>query len=249
METANFGFVQFTQEANFSGAQFTKEALFSEAKFTASPRLNFTSVRIDNQEHFVLPINDLSQVTFANTDISRVRFGVDAVWGDKSKIRDEREIESQLKTNDVAKGIKLGDILSVYRNLRDNYEFNMRYTEAGKFFVREMEINRLYRTISSHSWKNVFRLKWRIKEIRLLELNNTTLLAQNDWINRNLSLTGLYYHLSRYGESFSRPALFGIGIVLFSTLLWLTQPNPAADFSIYDISIPKFLRFPYQRFL
>ena len=65
------------------------------------------------------------------------------MWGDKSKIREEREIESRLKTNDVATDIKFGDT-SVYRNLRENYEFRMRYTEAGKFFVREMEMKRLY---------------------------------------------------------------------------------------------------------
>jgi hypothetical protein len=29
----------------------------------------------------------------------------------------------------------------------------------------------------------------------------TTIIKENNWLRKNLSLTGLYYHLSRYGES------------------------------------------------
>lgn len=64
-------------------------------------------------------------------------------------------------------------------------------------------------------------------------------IERNHWISRNLSLTGLYYHLSRYGQSISRPALFGVGIVLVSTFLWLTQPNPATDFSLQNVRVPE----------
>ena len=65
-----------------------------------------------------------------NTDITRVRFGEDVVWGDKFKIREEREIENQLKTENVVTGFQLKDVLAVYRNLRENYEFRMRYDEV-----------------------------------------------------------------------------------------------------------------------
>ena len=34
---------------------------------------------------------------------------------------------------------------AVYRNLRENYEFRLRYDEAGKFFIKEMELKRRYR--------------------------------------------------------------------------------------------------------
>ncbi len=129
----------------------------------------------------------------------------------------KKEIEN------VTIDIQLGDILTVYRNLRENYEFRMRYSEAGEFFIREMEINRLYRQDTKDGESQIRR---------------------NNRVIRNLSLTGLYYHLSRYGQSFSRPALFGVGIVLFSTLLWLTQPNPATDFSIRDMTIPQIITIP-----
>lgn len=42
-------------------------------------------------------------------------------------------------------------------------------------------------------------------------------------------MTGLYYHLSRYGESISRPAAIGAITVFLSTLFWITQSNPALE--------------------
>jgi hypothetical protein len=59
------------------------------------------------------------------------------------------------------------------------------------------------------------------------------IVKQNRWPRRNLSLTGLYYHLSRYGEDLLRPTLIGIAIVLGSTLIWLTQANPTAEPSFF----------------
>jgi hypothetical protein len=77
-----------------------------------------------------------------NTDITRVRFSDKARWGkeDKFKVTDE-EMLVESKSPDVS----LGSIMAVYRNLRENYEFRLRYDEAGKFFIREMELKRKYR--------------------------------------------------------------------------------------------------------
>ena len=36
------------------------------------------------------------------------------------------------------------NLLTIYRNLRDNYEYNMKYEEAGQFFIREMNLKRNY---------------------------------------------------------------------------------------------------------
>jgi hypothetical protein len=89
----------------------------------------------------------------------------------------------------------------------------MRYDEAGQFFIREMELKRKYREVLSP--KDVsFEVK--VKE--------------NNWFKRNLfSLTGLYYHLSRYEESLWRPSLAGLVIVSLLTLFWLIQINPSAE--------------------
>jgi hypothetical protein len=38
------------------------------------------------------------------------------------------------------KDFNLGSVRAVYRNLREYYEYRMRYDEAGQFFIREMEL-------------------------------------------------------------------------------------------------------------
>ncbi len=102
----------------------------------------------------------------------------------------------------------MGGILSVYRNLRDNYEFRRRYDEAGKFFIREMELKRKYKSIYSD-----YKLDVPYK--------------QKNWIERNISLIGLYFHLSIYEEDLLRPTRVGIAFVILSTLLFATQSNPS----------------------
>ena len=252
---SDFRKVGFNGGVQFSRCKFIQEASFIDNIFRLPSSFNYVLFR--DPENVIFQTYDLSHVSFLHTDISRIKFGENIKWNflEKSrhrirekwqrvnnsefKVLEERDIENQLKTKNVAIDIQLGDVLAVYRNLRENYEFRMRYDEAGEFFVREMEMKRQYEMVNSHSWKNIFRLQWRIKEIQLLEENNIIELVQSDWISRNISLTGLYYHLSKYGQSFSRPTIFGIGIILFSTLLWLTQPNPAADFSVDDMTIPQ----------
>src|SRR5919112_5517195 len=111
------------------------------------------------------------------------------------------------------KDFNLGSIKAVYRNLRENYEYRMRYDEAGQFFIREMELKRKYREVVSTK-----------------EENSSLEIKQNNWFRRNLfSLTGWYYHLSRYGESIWRPTVAGIVIVFLSTLFWLIQIDPSDE--------------------
>jgi hypothetical protein len=89
----------------------------------------------------------------------------------------------------------------------------MRYDEAGQFFIREMELKRKYREVVSTK-----------------EENSSLEIKQNNWFRRNLfSLTGWYYHLSRYGESIWRPTVAGIVIVFLSTLFWLIQIDPSDE--------------------
>ncbi len=102
-----------------------------------------------------------------NTDITGVRFSDKARWGEKNveydkfwrgkkakegkfKIVDERLLEEKInkeKDSHTTKDFNLGSIKAVYRNLRENYEYRMRYDEAGQFFIREMELKRMYREV------------------------------------------------------------------------------------------------------
>ena len=75
--------------------------------------------------------------------------------------------------------IGLGSVKAIYRNLRENYEFRMRYDEAGEFFIREMELKRNYREIPLQPTAGL-----------------DSITVKNNWFRRNLfSLTRWSCHL------------------------------------------------------
>ena len=59
---------------------------------------------------------------------------------------------------------------------------------------------------------------------------------ENCWLRRNLSLTGLYYRFSNYGESISKPAIIGAITIGLSALFWHIQNNPTAEVSNYNVT-------------
>ncbi len=87
-------------------------------------------------------------------------------------------------------------IKAVYRNLRENYEYRLRYDEAGQFFIREMELKRKYHEDRDGNIMptNIFR--------------------------RNFSLTG-FYRLASYGERLRMPVIFSLTTLSVSILFWL----------------------------
>ena len=215
-----------TGEADFYGCGFYDRTYFS-GHFNGETKFHY--VLFEGKEKVIFEVEDLSNVSFMNTDLTGVRFSDEARWGEKKveyhkfwrrkkvkedrfKIRDERILEEKIKGSDghTTKDFNLGSIKAVYRSLRENYENRMRWDEAGQFFIREMELKRMYREVPS-------------KEVE----NSSLEIKQNNWFRRNLfSLTGWYYHLSRYGESLWRPTLAGLAIIILSTLFWSTQENP-----------------------
>ena len=118
----------------------------------------------------------------------------------------------------------LGSIKAVYRNLRENYEYRLRYDEAGKFFIREMELKRKYREVTPSS-----KLSERSIDSPGLESEAKSdqeilpRVKENGWLRKNIfTLTAWYYHLSRYGEDLIRPTVTGIVIILLSTFFWMS---------------------------
>jgi hypothetical protein len=210
-----------------------------------------SSVNFMSQEKVRFRTEDLSNVSFANTDISRIFFDENTRFGrlepkkeevkepkkeevkepkkegfkmlferfkmlfegrfERFKIFDERRFEecidkqeTKTKTNLEKQKLSLGSILASYRNLRENYEYRLRYDDAGQFFVREMELKRKYREKFSTS-------------------ENRHLPKENNWFRRNFSFVGFYRNICNYGESSTRPLiLFGI-IMFFSTAYWFVS--------------------------
>jgi hypothetical protein len=92
--------------------------------------------------------------------------------------------------------------LASYRSLRENYEYRLRYDEAGQFFVREMEIRRKYRE------------KFSITKGRDIP-------KENNWFRRNFSFIGLYRNICYYGESSTRPLILFLIIMFISNAYWV----------------------------
>jgi uncharacterized protein YjbI with pentapeptide repeats len=254
-KTAKFAEAKFFKGARFERATFSKEVSFSESKFSEQVYFNetkfldeayfrdnaftgktiFRNVTFEQQNKVKFDDNELSNVSFADTDISKIRLGDKVEWGGKDRftIVEERWLEHKAKkTKDVKEepeqDVSLELVLSVYRNLRENYEFRLRYDDAGKFFIKEMELKRKYRHVSSKYELKLITLHRKLMRDKSL-LPKVGELIENGRFRKQLSLTGLYYHLSRYGESISRPTLIGAITVFLSTLFWVTQSNPSLE--------------------
>ena len=114
--------------------------------------------------------------------------------------------------------IDIGPILTTYRNLRENYEFNLRYNEAGKFFIREMDLYKNYNIDKSR---------------------DNSPLKRNNLITERFSATGLYFLLSKYGESVRRPSIFGIIILVGSIIFFGSLPDSFEKISLDSLDTLK----------
>jgi len=112
---------------------------------------------------------------------------------------------------------RISAVVSIYRNLAENYENSLRYEEANQFYKREMEVRRRYREFESKS---------------VLSTKN------NSWIRRNLSLTGLYHFLFSYGLDYIKPIVLVIILALIPLFysIWLNNPTLKPDFSLQGVS-------------
>jgi uncharacterized protein YjbI with pentapeptide repeats len=216
---------KFHGGANFQTARFSGEAIFVNTAFNNVTYFNYTIFENPNKIFFGAhttadedPIEDMSRVSFINTDITKVRFTDKVVWGGKDKFT---IIEEDWVKNRITK-LTFDGVLSVYRNLRENYEYRLRYDEAGTFFIKEMELKRKYRKIYSINSERGYDIK------------------ENSFLRRNLfSLIGWYRILSNYGESLLKPTVVGMLIIFFFTFLFVTQSHPYLAPSLSDIFTTK----------
>jgi uncharacterized protein YjbI with pentapeptide repeats len=229
-----FSDVTFSQIANFTSTKFQGEAdfLHNEFKFEG----HFHRTVFEHPTRVTFDNCSLSNVSFAESDITRIRFGDKVTWrGGKKDFRIMEEESLRKAANNKEsignKFVTLELVLSIYRNLRENYEFRLRYDDAGRFFINEMELKRKYREVPSIS---DFKLRL-INAYKKLKRDQSPPpevvyhLEKTGPIRRNFSLTGLYYHFSRYGESIARPTIVWIIVVLLSTLFWVMQSNPSLE--------------------
>jgi len=214
---ANFRTATFNGNLSISKCSFVGEADFSDCHFMCESKFTFTSfhtnaifqyahfenvVKYHNvdfkKQQLVTFDGNLSNVSFIGSDITRVKFDEKIIWGepDRYSIFDAREL---IKTPEK---FGLSSVLAVYRNLRENYEFRLMYEEAGQFFVKEMELKRIYYEDSNDEYKTKIK-KWR----------------------RYFSLTNCYNILCQYGESFKRVSIWALVIFFPATTYFFISPD------------------------
>ena len=164
--------------------------------------------QIDDKESYVFAKNQKVSSMHIKLDdnVKRAILSIDGKKKYEFVIKEDKDKLTIYPNEEVS----LESVMAVYRNLRENYEFRLRYDEAGKFFTKEMELKRKYpdaRSKTSHGFE----------------------LKENCWFRRNLSLTGLYYRFSNYGESIAKPSKIGAITVGLSTLFWLMQSKPTLE--------------------
>ncbi|WP_222424903.1 pentapeptide repeat-containing protein [Candidatus Nitrosocosmicus arcticus] len=215
--------VTFDEDLSFQSVSFHERISFRGISF--GKYVSFNNTRINKPRESFFGIGDMSNAYFIHTDISELNFDPHIIWGNekhKYKILPERLVEENLdneqkkkwykkarnaKENTQTKRaipwqIKKNDILTNYRHLRENYEFNMRYEEASQFFIREMEIRRIY-----------------------ADTDRSLFIKKKKWAQRHFSLIAVYNIICNYGESYKRP-LFWIGAltILSSSIFFVFDP-------------------------
>jgi uncharacterized protein YjbI with pentapeptide repeats len=104
--------------------------------------------------------------------------------------------------------ISLEEIVSLYNDLRENYEYYLRYETAGNYFKKIMALQHDYEEIVIENNGNPLKSHKRKSKKRA-----------------NLSLNEIYHLLSDYGESYSRPLGLGMSIVFIATVWFYIKSN------------------------
>jgi hypothetical protein len=127
-------------------------------------------------------------------------------------LRDSEQINAIFKRVENKRDLTLDNVLAVYRGLRDNYDYYLRYEESGRFFINEMRLRRV--------------VGKRYGGEKLHGLGGVKL-KLSDFVERGVMWA--YEMLSLYGESYTRPILWTILLIVLSSLirpLWLWMQNP-----------------------
>ncbi len=176
---------------------------------------------------------DASKMLFAHTDVSRIRFqnvkwegerpwrtrlgallwpNRAPVWrvADEFYVRDlpGRRAHPEFEPPD-GEGLDPSLVADIYKGLRASYEENLRYSDAGRFHIREMEMRRLARGLEGT--RDAARTGEASGVGKAGEGGGAVEAAEPGkagagtlswrWLRRNVSLLNLYRLTSNYGES------------------------------------------------
>jgi hypothetical protein len=165
-------------------------AIFALTKFSKPGEIVFDDV-------------DLSRALFHNCDVSQVWFSPSAHWAERKGNRGLAVFEETIPLEqEVVEGLQRNGqrdyraVAQIYQQLKKNYDSRLDYWTANEFHFGEMEMKRLAVPTDG-------RLLW-----------------PRQWLHRNLSFVAWYKYASDYGNSYRKPMLWLLGVLLAAALLF-----------------------------
>ena len=195
--TTNFAYVKFTGEILFRSTRFNKIGIFKHTVFDENAKITFDC--------------NMNKISFVLTKIPQnIKFGPRVKWKKGNKIFIDSILDdiSQERV-EFKRDVLLEDILAVYQDLRENYEYHFNYDGAGKFFVRESEVKRQYEDVV----------------IKKASEEEEFIIKKKGWLRRNISFARIYQLISDYGESYTRPLVI-VGTIFLGSAIYFTTLFP-----------------------
>jgi uncharacterized protein YjbI with pentapeptide repeats len=235
---ADFSRATFSEVAGFRSAEFEGTAQFRETQFREDEHLQpgpiFTLARFERPDTVIFHKTYLGQALLHLCDVSRVGFS-DVRWRKRTSNSKWMVFEQELSLDhpsawalkpgpDNSDDRNYGLIAELYQQLKKNYDDRRDYWMAGDFHYGEMEMKRLAcPRLTWLSWLQA-KLSGNPRFRKLGEWcgklqSNAWLLSKVRWWHQRFGLAAWYRRASDYGESWGKPLLWLVAVLLvFATV-------------------------------
>jgi uncharacterized protein YjbI with pentapeptide repeats len=204
---ATFRGSEFHTMANWAGSRFLARAEFRRTVF--APEVDgdisakFETVTFAEPGSVVFDDVDLSRALLHNCNVSEVWFTSSVRWGERGNHRGAQVFDEVVALDHQQAGTleRKGErdyraVAQIYQQLKKNYDARLDYWTANEFHYGEMEMQRL--AASTRRW----------------------LPGLRKWVHSRLSLVAWYRYASDYGNSYRKPLVWLLGVLLLFMVLF-----------------------------
>jgi hypothetical protein len=198
-----FGLTIFKKPVRFDSVRFLAGAHFRESVFLQDEQrracADFSFAQFEKPDSVIFFRVDLGRTLFRQCAVSRITFS-QVEWprrsNGKKMVFEESLVSSSAEVNDSRNERDWLLVGELYQQLKRNYDNRKDYWTAGDFHYGEMEVTRL----STPHRNPILR-----------------------WLHRNVGLVAWYKYASEYGESYVRPA---VRLLIMMIVLAFVYPVP-----------------------